>query len=187
MDQLTLVEEAYWDLAFAARNLEVLNSALGQARAQVESNERQATQGTLAPIDVVEAQTQVSRFEQTVASGQQALTAAENRLKRLMLANRTAPAWNQPLVPGDLADRTAPPQGLAEAVALALNRRPELKSLDITLAQNEIDQTFFREPDQAAGQRRRRLHAVGTGWRSAGEHQSSRRLVKTRTLRSTTG
>ena len=144
MDQLTLVEEAYWDLVFAARNLEVLNSALGQARTQVDSNERQVTQGTLAPIDVVEAQTQVSRFEQTVASGEQALTAAENRLKRLMLANRTAPAWNQPLVPGDLADRTAPPQGLAESVAQALNRRPELKSLDITLAQNEIDQTFFR-------------------------------------------
>jgi HAE1 family hydrophobic/amphiphilic exporter-1 len=129
---------------FAARNLEVLNSALGQARTQVDSNERQVTQGTLAPIDVVEAQTQVSRFEQTVASGEQTLTAAENRLKRLMLANRTAPAWNQPLVPGDLADRTAPPQGLAEAVTLALNRRPELKSLDITLAQNVIDQTFFR-------------------------------------------
>ncbi len=32
MDQLTLVEEAYWDLAFAARNLEVLLNALGQAR-----------------------------------------------------------------------------------------------------------------------------------------------------------
>ena len=62
MDQLTLVEEAYWDLAFAARNLDVLNNALGQARTQVESNGRQVTQGTLAPIDVVEAQTQVSRF-----------------------------------------------------------------------------------------------------------------------------
>ena len=49
------------------------------------SNERQVTQGTLAPIDVVEAQTQVSRFQQAVFSGQQALTEAENRLKRLML------------------------------------------------------------------------------------------------------
>jgi HAE1 family hydrophobic/amphiphilic exporter-1 len=144
MDQLTLVEEAYWDLVYAARNLEVLNSALGQARAQVESNERQVTQGTLAPIDVIEAQTQVARFEQTVASGQQALTNAENRLKRLILANRNASAWNQPLVPADLTDRTAPPQPLPDAIALALTRRPELKSIDITLDQNEIDQRFFR-------------------------------------------
>lgn len=144
MDQLTLVEEAYWDLAFAARNLEVLNEALGQARTQVESNQRQVTQGTLAPIDVVEALTQVSRFQQALASGQQSLTAAENRLKRLMLSSRTAQAWNQPLVPTDLTDRAAPTQVLDQAVTLALGRRPELKALDITRAQNEIDQTFFK-------------------------------------------
>ncbi len=77
----------------------------------MQSNERQVTQGTLAPIDVVEAQTQVSRFEQAVANGQQSLTTAENRLKRLMLSNRSAPAWNQPLVPGDLADRMASVHG----------------------------------------------------------------------------
>ena len=144
MDQLTLVEEAYWDLAFAARNLDVLNNALGQARAQVESNGRQVTQGTLAPIDVVEAQTQVSRFQQAVASGQQALTSAENRLKRLILSNRTAAAWNQPLVPADLADRTAPPIALDEGVKQALARRPELKALDITRAQNDVDRAFFK-------------------------------------------
>jgi outer membrane protein TolC len=144
MDQLTLVEEAYWDLAFAARNLDVLTSALTQARGQAESNQRQVTQGTLAPIDVIEAQTQVSRFQQTVASGEQALTAAENRLKRLMLANRAAPAWNQPLVPGDLEERSAPPRSLDEALTVALSRRPELKALDINLAQNEIDRAFFK-------------------------------------------
>ena len=145
MDQLTLVEEAYWDLAFAARNLEVLLNALGQARAQVQSNERQVVQGTLAPIDVIEAQTQVSRFEQAVANGQQSLTTAENRLKRLMLSKRSAPAWNQPLVPADLADRMASVQVVDEAVKLALSRRPELKALDITREQNDIDRTFYKD------------------------------------------
>ncbi len=50
---------------------------------------------------------------------------------------------------------------------LALSRRPELKSLDITREQNEIDRTFLQGPDQAAAQRRRRLHAVRTRGRSA--------------------
>ena len=144
MDQLTLVEEAYWDLAFSARNLDVLASALAQARGQVASNERQAKEGTLAPIDVVEAQTQVSRFQLAVASGQQALTEAENRLKRLMLADRNAAAWNQPIVPADLTERPAPTLGLDEAVKIALVRRPELKALDSVRAQNEVDRTFFR-------------------------------------------
>jgi outer membrane protein TolC len=145
MDQLTLVEQAYWDLAFTVRNLEVLASALEQARAQVASNERQAKEGTLAPIDVVEAQTQVARFLEAVASGQQALTEAENRLKRLMLPNRSAETWNKPIVPTELADRRTPTLGVEDAVKLALTRRPELRALDTTLAQNAIDRTYFKD------------------------------------------
>lgn len=144
MDQLTLVEQAYWDLAFTVRNLEVLTSALEQARAQVASNERQSKEGTLAPIDVVEAQTQVARFQQAVASGQQALTEAENRLKRLILSKRSADAWNKPIVPAELADRTPPALGVDEAVRLALTRRPELHALDSTLAQNAVDRAYFK-------------------------------------------
>jgi HAE1 family hydrophobic/amphiphilic exporter-1 len=144
MDQLTLVEQSYWDLAYAAKNIEVLTSALDQARAQVSSNERQAKEGTLAPIDVVEAQTQVSRFELVLASAQQALTEAENRLKRLMLADRKAAAWNQPIVAVDLVERAVPTLDVSEAMKIAIAERPELRALDSTRAQNEIDRAFFR-------------------------------------------
>jgi outer membrane protein TolC len=144
-EQLTLVEEAYWNLVFAARNLEVQAQALAQARGQVTSNERQAQEGTLAPIDVVEAETQVANFRQNVASAQQALTEAENRLKSLMLAGRDAELWNQALVPAEAADRPAPQVSLEEAVAAAMRRRPELRALETARAQNAIDQRFFRE------------------------------------------
>ena len=145
MDQLTLVEQAYWDLAFADRNLAVQTQALAQAQGQVSSNERQAREGTLAPIDVVEAQTQVANFQQTVASAQQALTEAENRLKTLMLAGRDADIWNQALVPGDLAHYVVPSLALSEAVQLALSRRPELTALATERAQNDIDRLYFKD------------------------------------------
>jgi len=144
MDQLTLVEQAYWDLAFAVRNLEVQVDALSQAQSQVASNERQVKEGTLAPIDVVEAQTQVARFRLTVASAQQALTEAENRLKSLVLAGRQADEWNKPIIPIEATDRPTPSLSLDEAVKLALSRRPELASLDTTRAQNEIDREYFQ-------------------------------------------
>jgi HAE1 family hydrophobic/amphiphilic exporter-1 len=143
MDQLMLVEQAYWELVFAVRNLDVQATALAQAQGQVASNERQAREGTLSPIDVVEAQTQVATFRQTVASAQQTLTEAENRLKALMLTSRESPAWNQPLVPADPVDRDAPDRPLAEAVQLALSRRPELTALDAVRAQNDADRRFF--------------------------------------------
>ena len=156
MDQLTLVEQAYWDVVFAVRSLEVQTTALGQAQSQVASNERQARQGTLAPIDVVEAQIQASNFRQNVALAQQALTEAENRLKRLMLASRDAPQWRQPIVPSEVVDIPAPSASLEEAVRLALARRPELGALEATRAQNEIDRQFYT--DQARPQ----LDLVGT-------------------------
>jgi outer membrane protein TolC len=144
MDQLTLVEQAYWDLAFAVRNLEVQTGALSQAQSQVASNERQVKEGTLAPIDVVEAQTQVATFRLTVASAQQNLTEAENRLKSLVLPGRQADEWNRPIIPIEATDRPTPSLSLDEAVKLALSRRPELTSLDTTRAQNEIDREFFQ-------------------------------------------
>ena len=142
-EQLTFVEQAYWDLVFASRNLEVQTSALAQARGQVASNERQAEVGTLAPIDVVEAQTQVSRFEQTVASAQQSLTEAENRLKSLMLRDRTAPQWNRAITPADMTDRPTPAITVDEAMKLALARRPELSGSDASIARNDIDRRYF--------------------------------------------
>lgn len=145
MDQLTLVEQAYWDLVFATRNLEVQAAALQQAQGQVASNERQVGAGTLAPIDVVEAATQVANFRQSVASAQQAVTEAENRLKNLMLSTRQASAWNQPVVPADLIDRPLPTFSLEQAMPLALARRPELAALDTVRAQNDIDRRFFQD------------------------------------------
>jgi HAE1 family hydrophobic/amphiphilic exporter-1 len=161
MDQLSLVEQAYWDLVFATRNLEDQQAALGQAQAQVESNERQVVEGRLATIDVIEAQTQVARFEQTVATAQQTLTLAENRLKSLMLSNRTNALWNRPLVPADPTDRAVPQLSVDEAMKLALARRPEIGVLDATVAQNAIDQQLF------ADQARPRVDLVG-GYSLAG-------------------
>ncbi len=143
MDQLTLVEQAYWDLVFAQRNLQVQATALTQAQTQVASNERQVREGTLAPIDVVEAQIQVANFRQSVASAQQTLTQAENRLKAVMRANRQGDRWAQPPQPTEAADRTVPAVSLEEAMKLALERRPELQAIETARAQVDIDRRYY--------------------------------------------
>lgn len=156
MEQLSLIEEAYWELVYAAGNVDVQSDALAQARTQVASNERQAQQGTLAPIDVVEAQTQVATFEQSVAQAQQALTEAENQLKSLVLAERSDAMWNLALVASGTSDRAVPTTPLDEAVRLALTQRPELARMSALEAQNAIDHDYF------ADQRRPRVDLVGS-------------------------
>src|SRR5581483_1081828 len=62
------VEDTYWSLVAAWRNVAIQEEALREAIAQQQSNVRRAQRGTAAAIDVVESQTQVSNFQDNVFS-----------------------------------------------------------------------------------------------------------------------
>ena len=138
------VEGAYWDLYFALRNLQVQIDTLKQAREQYESNRRQAEHGVLAPIDIVQAEAQVYTFEQNVYAAQQAVTAAENVLKPMILPSRTDPEWNRPLMPTTPAELDVPSLSVDVATAEAMKNRPELEQIGINEEINKIDQRYYR-------------------------------------------
>jgi len=145
IEVITQVEQAYWDLAFALRNLQVQLDAVRQARTQVESNRRQVREGVLAPIDIVAAETQVTDFEQNVYGAQEAVTRAENNLKSLVARDRTSPLWSRPLVPTTPVALDPPRVALPEAVGAALRNRPELAQLETSAEINEINTRYFRD------------------------------------------
>ncbi|MCA1637993.1 MAG: TolC family protein [Acidobacteria bacterium] len=99
IEVIAQVEQAYWDLAFSLRNLQVQIDAVKQARLQLESNQRMVSKGALAPIEIVAANTQITTFEQNVYTAQESVTRAENNLKTLMLPDRAAEIWSRALVP----------------------------------------------------------------------------------------
>lgn len=144
MDVVSGVEQAYWDLAFALRNLQVQTDTLKQAREQLESNKRLADRGVLAPVDIVAAQAQMSTFEQTVYLAQESVTRAENALKTLMLSDRSSVEWSRPLTPVTPAELEIPRIGLEVATAEALKNRPEIEQFALNEEINRIDQKFYR-------------------------------------------
>ncbi|MBI3653520.1 MAG: TolC family protein [Acidobacteria bacterium] len=143
IEVITRVQQAYWDLVFALRNLQVQNDAVTQARSQLESNRRQVAQGTLAPIDIVSAEAQMTLFEQNVFVAQEGVTRAENNLKLLMLPERTAQLWAKALLPTTAVDLDVPRVELPEAVSIALASRPELEQVARSAEINQINQKFF--------------------------------------------
>ena len=145
IETITQVEQAYWDLVFALRNLQVQIDAVKQARTQVESNQRLVQQGVIAPIDIVAASTQVTTFEQNVYTAQEAVTRAENTLKTLILPDRNAPLWSKPLTPVTPVSLEAPRVPLEQATAAALKSRPELAQLQTSAEINQIDARYFRD------------------------------------------
>ena len=144
IDVIVLVEQAYWNLAFALRNLSVQIDAVKQSRSQLESNQRQVDRGALAPIDVVAATAQLSNFEQLVFSAQEEVTRAENALKTLMLPDRSAAEWSRPVTPVSPISLNPPTTGLATALVDALKYRQEIVELETRSDINKIDQDFFR-------------------------------------------
>ena len=156
IEVIAQVQQAYWDLAFALRNLQVQIDAVKQARVQLESNQRLVERGVLAPIEIVAANTQVTTFEQSVYTAQEAVTRAENVLKTLVLPDRASALWSRPLTPITPVDLEAPRVPLEQAVASAISNRPELAQLQTTAEINQLDTRFFR--DQSKPQ----LDLVGT-------------------------
>lgn len=144
IEVISAVEQAYWNLAFTLRNLQVQIDSVKQARTQLESNQRLVAQGVLAPIDVVAATAQITTFEQNVYSAQELVTRAENTLKTLMLPNRTAEEWSKALTPVSPISLDPPRIGLEIAVTEALKNRPEITEFEASAEINKIDQDYYR-------------------------------------------
>lgn len=145
MDITLDAELAYWDLTFANRSVTVEREGLALAREQVAGNQRLVAQGLAAPVDVLEAETQVSMLEQSVYAAQAALTRAENRLKAIMLPDRSAALWSSALRPTTPPAAEPSSQSLEDAVRDALASRPELVQATIAASVNEVNGRFLRD------------------------------------------
>lgn len=145
IDVITNVQRAYWDLTFSLKNLQVQRDAVRDARAQLEHNQRLVDEGLLAPIDVTASETQVANFEQNVFDALNTVTIAENNLKNLIAPSRNDQMWSVSIIPTDPVEVDLPNVNLSEALAEALQNRPELEQNKVSQEINQIDQRFFRE------------------------------------------
>jgi HAE1 family hydrophobic/amphiphilic exporter-1 len=161
MDLTLQTEIAYWDLSFAEQNLQIQLDGLELARNQVASNQRLVSQGLAAPIDVLEAETQVATLRRNAFGAQTALTRAENALKTLMLPDTRASLWASALHTATAPGAEPTPGSLEEAVSLARSNRPELAQAAIATAAHEVDSRFFDD------QRKPQIDLIGT-YSSAG-------------------
>jgi outer membrane protein TolC len=126
---LANVEESYWDLVSAWRNVAIQEETLRQAKAQQQSNARQVKQGAAAPVEVVESDTQVNIFQDNVFSALQAVARLQNQLKELILSDPSDPIWMANIVPTTPAKTLPSEPNLQDVVVAALKNRPEVGQL----------------------------------------------------------
>ena len=145
IEVITSVQRSYWDLVFGLRNLQIQRDSLADSRTQLEHNRRMVAEGSLAPIDVVAAETQVANFEQAEFSALEDVNRAENNLKNMIAENQKARLWNVSVIPTDQVDLTLPKVLLPDAMNAAMQNRQELKQSDLAREINLLDQKLYRD------------------------------------------
>ncbi|HYL12590.1 MAG TPA: TolC family protein [Terriglobales bacterium] len=135
------IENIYWDLTNAYENVKVQQDSLALAQKTLADNKKQVQIGTLAPIEVV-------RAESVVATGQQALIVAQTnlQLQQLLMKN----ALSRTLVDPVLAEAEVIPTStmvvpanepvvpIQDLINDALSHRAELAESRIDLTNRDI-------------------------------------------------
>lgn len=136
------VENAYWNLVAAWRNVAIQEEALREAIAQQQSNVRLARHGALAPIEAVESQTQVSNFQDNVFSALQTVSQLQVALKSLVVADPGDAIWTANLVPSTSVEQLPSAGDLAQIIAEGRRNRPEVRQAQDKRLAADIDRSF---------------------------------------------
>jgi outer membrane protein TolC len=147
------VKNAYWDLVFARSSLEVQRLSLDLAQRSLKENRARVEIGTMAPIDIVQAEAEVAQREESVIVAEAAIDRAEDRLRALVYGEHDPAQWATRLVPTDAAAFQPVPADMEGAVRTALDTRTDLQQSLKSIESNDVTIRFFRNqmlPDVSA-------------------------------------
>lgn len=147
------VRNAYWDLVFARNNLDVQRQSLTLAQQSLRDNRSRVEIGTMAPIDIIEAQAEVARREESVILAEANISRAEDRL-RALISNPSQPDfWTMRIEPTDVANFVPVNVDVDGAVRNALDKRTDLAVSQKSIESNDISIRYLRNqslPDVTA-------------------------------------
>ncbi len=138
------VRNAYWDLVFATQAVEVAKRSVELAEQLVRDNQTRVEIGTMAPIDVVQAQSQAATQRQNLAQAEGTRRNNELVLKRLIVNGTQDPNWAAAIEAVDRPEFVPEPIDVTAAVRRALDTRTDLQQARKNLQVNDTTLSFMR-------------------------------------------
>ena len=136
------VENIYWGLVQAYEDVQAKERALDQSQQLLADNKKQLEIGSMAPLDVVNAESSVAADQQALISSQSALNYQQQIIKQAIARNLNDPVLSAaPVIPTDRVSLDAIPEESQPVEALvqeAFQSRPELEQAVLTLRNDEI-------------------------------------------------
>jgi outer membrane protein TolC len=136
------IQNIYWDLVNAYEDVKVKERSLALAQKTFSDNKKQVEIGTLAPIEIVRAQSTVAADEQALLTSRTQLQLQELTIKNAITRNlpNGSPLLQAEIVPTDTVQvpeqENLPP--VQELIQQALNNRPDYNQQKINLKNQEI-------------------------------------------------
>jgi len=144
IDSTSQVQQTYWELVFRRQDLQVRQQRLDLAKRLLTRVRRQVEVGTLAPIEVLQAETEIARIQEQIILGVNAVRDAEDRLKRAMYLSLVGEFANIEILPTDPPAYSAPVIDQEAEIAEALSQRSDLKQAQLALDNQNITLVFDR-------------------------------------------
>jgi len=141
------IQNIYWDLVSAYEDVKAKERALALAENLLANNRKQVEIGTLAPIEVVSAQSEVASRNQDLIVSQTNLQLQQLLMKNAITRNMSDQTLaTVPVIPTDTMDlpKTEPVVPVQDLVADALAHRPELAESQIDLTNRQITKKATR-------------------------------------------
>jgi outer membrane protein TolC len=136
------VENIYWALVSSYEDVQAKQRAVEQSSKLLADNKKQLEIGTMAPLDVVNAESNVATDKQALISSQSNLNYQQQIIKQAIARNLNDPALvAAAVIPTDrvslepLAEESQP---VEELVQSAFRQRPELEQAVLQIKNNEI-------------------------------------------------
>lgn len=137
-----LVTQAYLNLVYARRAVDVVKESLFLAGDQARIVQIRIDVGAAAPLDILQPRVQIATVEEQLIRSVATVRDAEDQLRALM--NLAPGEWDRPIIPTDPVEYRPIDINTEAAVARALAERPEVRQQNLFTETARILEVYAR-------------------------------------------
>jgi len=146
IDLVAQAQRSYWDLVFAAEDIKVKQRSVDLAQKTFSDNQIQVQIGTLAPIDLVQAESEVANRTVQYVTSTYTEIQTQDQVKKLLTSQGDPGRVLAKLMPLEGVRKPDPSDVLPveQAIKVALENRPEMKQIQLDLENKKIDYDYTK-------------------------------------------
>jgi outer membrane protein TolC len=143
-DTVYSITQAYWQLVYSIENLKVQQLSLQLAKELLVKNQRSVEIGTMSPIDLLSAESEVASCEASIIAAEASVKNNEDQIKMLINLSEEEEKGLREVVALDKPKLEEQKVSLDEALMTAMQKRTDLKISQIGLKNQELSLNYTK-------------------------------------------